>query len=115
MTSDSETGHAHARTPQARIDDGIGHVHREGHHDHREDQQHHHRFHHDQVALGDRLKDQPPQAGQEEHVLDDDRARQQEGELQPDDRQHRDQRVAQRVMPQHGLPRVSPLARAVRM
>ena len=44
-----------------------------------------------------------PRAGQEEHVLDDDRARQKERELQTDDRQHRDQRVLQR-MAQDGLP-----------
>ena len=41
-----------------------------------------------------------PRPGQEEDVLDDDGAGEQEGELQPDDGEHRDQRVAQRVPPQ---------------
>ena len=60
--------------------------------------------HHDQVALVDRLEHQPAEARQVEHVLDDDGAGQQEGELQADDGQHRDQRVAQRVPPQRLPP-----------
>ena len=88
---------AHQRAPQPRVDRGIGEVDEEGDEDHREDQQHHHALDHDQVALADRLEHQPAEAGQEEDVLDDDRAGEQEGELQPDDGQHRDQRVAERV------------------
>ena len=65
--------------------------------DHGDDQQHDHALHHDEVALADRLEDQAAEAGQEEDVLDDDRAGEQEGELQPDDGQDRDQRVAERV------------------
>ena len=86
--------------PEPRIDHRIGEVDQEGDEDHRGDQQHHHALDHDQVALADRLEHQPPEAGQEEHVLDDDGAGEQERELQPDDGQHRDQRVAQRVPPQ---------------
>ena len=84
---------------------GIGDVDQDVDGDHRSDQQHHHAFDDDQVALGDRLEHQPPEAGQVEDVLDDDRAGQQEGELQAEDGQHRDHRVAQRVAPQHRAPR----------
>ena len=41
-----------------------------------------------------------PRPGRHEHVLDDDRAGEQVGELQPHDGEHRDHRVAQHVAPQ---------------
>ncbi len=54
----------------------------------------------DQVALADRLEDEPAEAGEIEDVLDDDGAGEQEGELQAHDGDDRDQRVAQHVAAQ---------------
>jgi hypothetical protein len=50
------------------------------------------------VAGDDRAHRQPAHAGPGEHRLGDHRAAQQERRLQADQRDHRDQRVAQRVM-----------------
>jgi hypothetical protein len=61
--------------PQSRIGPGIGEIDEEGDDDDGEDQQHDHELDDDQVALGDRLEDQPAEAGQIEDVLDDDRRR----------------------------------------
>ena len=88
---------ASAAPPEPRVDQRIGEIDEVGDEDHRDDEEHHHALHHDEIALADRLEDQPPEAGQEEHVLDDDRAGEQEGELQADDGEDRDQRVAERV------------------
>jgi hypothetical protein len=63
------------RLRKPRVGSRIGEIDEEGDHDHGEDQQHHHRFDDNQIALGDRLEDQPPEAGQEEDILDDDRRR----------------------------------------
>ncbi|KAJ0336194.1 hypothetical protein COL154_014369, partial [Colletotrichum chrysophilum] len=64
---------------------------------------HDHAFHHNEVSLGDGLEDEAPEPRQIEDVLDDDRTGQQEGKLQADDGQHRDQGIAQRMAPE-GLP-----------
>ena len=58
-----------------------------------------------QVAVGDRLEDQPPEARQREDILDHDRAGDEIGELQAHDGQDRHQRVGQRVTPQDGAAR----------
>ena len=88
---------AHQRRRRRGSTARVGEVDEEGDEDHGEDQEHDHRLHHHQVALADRLEHQPAEAGEEEDVLDDDRAGEQEGELQADDGEDRDQRVAERV------------------
>ncbi len=87
---------------EARVDRRIGEIDQEIDEDHAAGEQHHEILHHDEIALRDRLEDQPPEAGQGEHVLDDDRAGEQEGELQADDGDHGDERVRHRMPPQRG-------------
>ena len=61
--------------------------------------------HHQNIAIGDRLQHQAPEPGQDEHILDDDRARDQIGELQAHDGQDRHERVGQGVTPERRAPR----------
>src|SRR5262249_10910674 len=55
-------------------------------------------LHHRIVAVEDRLHREPAHAGQREDLLDDERPGQQDAELAADDRDHRDQRVLERVL-----------------
>src|SRR6185437_7391607 len=87
---------------EPRVDEDVAQIDEEIDEDDGEDEQHHHRLDDDQVALGDALEDQAAEAGEEEDVLDDDAAGEQERELQADDGQHRDQRVAHGVAPERG-------------
>ena len=61
------------------------------------------------------MQHQPAEAGQNEHVLDHDRARDQIGELQAHDGQDRDVSAFGRAWRQSAARRDTPLARAVRM
>ncbi len=85
----------------ARIDHRIEHIDHEVDDDDHRRQQHHAVADHDQVAIGDRLEDQPAKPRQIEHVLDHDRSSQQVGELQAHHRHDGDHRVAQHMPPQH--------------
>src|SRR5262249_29873535 len=53
---------------------------------------------HRQIARGDRAEREAAEAGEREHRLEDDAAGEQLAELQPRDRDDRDQRVAKRVL-----------------
>src|SRR5450755_1622217 len=67
---------------QPRVDYHVEHVDDEVDDDDRRRQQHHDVSHDAEIAVGDRLEDEPAEAWQREHVLDDDRAGEQVRELQ---------------------------------
>ena len=77
-------------------------------------EQQHERLDHRIVAHVDGIDQQAAEARPVEHLLDDDRAAEQEAELQAHHRHHRNQRVAQPVLDDDAAL-VKPLARAVRM
>src|SRR5687768_2510225 len=90
-----------------RVEETVEHVHEEVGEDH------HHRDEHDQVlhdrivAPEDGLDEKARDAGQVEHVLGDDEAADEEGELDADDGDHGQDRVLQRMAPDDdplGLP-----------
>ena len=92
----------------------LGSISAVGHVDHDVDEHVGHRDHqhgalHDRiVALRDRIEQRGADAGPREHLLDDDRAGEQRAELQARDRDHRQQRVAQRVDEQRRAARARP-------
>jgi hypothetical protein len=100
--------------PQPRVDRGIGEVDEEGHEDHGEDQQHHHASTTIRSRWVIAWKISRPSPGRKNTFSMMIAPASRKEKLQPDDRQHRDQRVAEGVAPQR-LRAVSPLARAVRM
>ena len=65
---------------------------------------------HDQqeVSLGDRVDEHQPETGPCEHGLGDDRGAHDLGDRQPDERDDRDEAVAERVPPQDGGCRAAP-------
>ena len=92
---------------QARIDDDVEHVDGEVDDDDRRREQHDDVADDEQVAVGDRLEDEPAEAGQREHLLDHDRAGEQVGELQAHHGEHRHHRVSQHVAPEHAARRLA--------
>ena len=56
-------------------------------------------FYHHQITLGDGLEQQSPHTGKVKDVFDDDRSCEQEGKLETENGNHRDQGVAYRVSP----------------
>ena len=71
-------------------------------------------LHHRDVALVDRVEDEPPDAGPAEHRLDHDDAAEQEAEFEPDHGDDRQPGVAQRVVHDDGAFADAPWTRAVR-
>ena len=67
---------------------------------------------HRDVAVADRLQQLLADPGQREDLLDDRPCPDERADVQADDRDQAEQRVAQRVPDEH-LPRRRPLARAV--
>src|SRR5260370_23906578 len=91
------------RAADARVDQPIAEIDQKI--DHQDDgrEQHDQVLNHDQVAVADRLEEQPTQAGQNEDVFDDDGAHQEPGELNAQDGYYRDGRVAETMFVE-GLP-----------
>src|SRR5215510_11102476 len=97
---------APGRLPESdsRIDEGIGHVDQDVDQHVRRGHEQHGALNQREVLREDAADDQPPETGPAEHGLDDHGAGQQVAELKPEDRDHRDQRVLQRVAHDHTPP-----------
>ena len=115
---DASIGHAFlhgpSRNTDARVERRVEQIDEEVH-EHDNDGDEHHQVLHDRVvAPADRLDQEARDAGNVEHGLGDDQAADQEGGLDADDGDHRQQRVAQGMIVVDVLSE-APLARAVRM
>ena len=86
--------------PQAGIDGEVEQVDEQVHHEGHEHEQHHDVEHEDDLVAVDAVEELLAETGQREHVLDDDGADEQGGELQPEHGDDGDGGVAQPVAAQ---------------
>src|SRR6185437_111466 len=97
------TAIGHSRIADARVEPGVEHVdHEIGDHEHQDDQ-HHQRLGQHVVLVLHRLDQQAADAVQVEHLLGHDETADQEGELDADESDHRQQCVLERVAVDHDL------------
>src|SRR5262245_34715214 len=87
--------------PDPRVEVGIEDVQAQVDAEHDDGLQQEHRLEQRVVAEDDRLVGKPPDARPREHGLRDDRAGDEQREVDPEQRGHRNQRVAQTVFPDH--------------